>query len=133
MKALLSTLLLIIALTGSAAAQMKDWHAERAVSSTPPAELIDALTRQMADKLHLNEGQYIRLRAVNEIKLTAIDEIEWQYQDLAKRNAKVSELESQYEAECSRILTPSQLSLYHTEFLHDAVPAKTASKENGVG
>lgn len=133
MKALFLTITLLIALVGSATAQMKDWHAERAISSTPPAEMIDELTRQMARKLQLNEGQYVKLRAVNQIKLTTVEEIEWQYTDLAKRNAKLNELENQYEAECSRILTPTQLSLYHTEFLHDAKPVKVDAKENGVG
>jgi len=133
MKSLFLTITLLIALAGSAAAQMKDWHAERAVSSTPPAEMIDELTRQMARKLQLNEGQYVKLRAVNQIKLTTVEEIEWQYTDLAKRNAKLNELENQYEVECSRILTPTQLSLYHSEFLHDAKPTKVDAKENGVG
>ncbi|OUJ74589.1 hypothetical protein [Hymenobacter crusticola] len=133
MKALFLTLALLVALVSSAAAQMNDWRAERAVSSAPPAETVDALTRQMANKLHLNEGQYVQLRAVNQTKLTAIEEIEWQYTDIIKRNAKLNELEGQYEAECSRILTPNQLSLYHDEFLRDTKPSKTASKENGVG
>ncbi|WP_324670702.1 hypothetical protein [Hymenobacter sp. GOD-10R] len=133
MKALFFTFALLVALVNSAAAQMNDWRAERAVSSAPPAEMIDNLTRQMANKLHLNEGQYVQLRAVNEIKLTAIEEIEWQYTDVIKRNAKLNELEGQYEAECSRILTPTQLSLYHSEFLHDAKPSNVSSKENGVG
>jgi len=95
--------------------------------------MVDELTRQMANKLHLNEGQYIQLRAVNQIKLTVVDEIKWQYTDMAKRNAKLNELESQYEAECSHILTPTQLSLYHSEFLHDVKPSKVDAKENGVG
>jgi len=133
MKALFLALFSVFALAGSATAQMKDWHAERAVSSAPPAEMVDELTRQMANKLHLNEGQYIQLRAVNQIKLTVVDEIKWQYTDMAKRNAKLNELESQYEAECSHILTPTQLSLYHSEFLHDVKPSKVDAKENGVG
>ena len=87
----------------------------------------------MANKLHLNEGQYIHLRAANEIKLTTLEQIEWQYSDVAKRNTRTVELEDQYEAECRRILTPTQLSLYHEEYQRGTTPTKTGPKENGVG
>ncbi|WP_126695577.1 hypothetical protein [Hymenobacter gummosus] len=93
----------------------------------------DELTRQMANRLHLNEAQYIRLKAANQIKLARTDEIQWQYkQDPSTLQAKLQELDAQYEAECRRILTPSQISLMHAEQSQPVLP-KTEPAGNGLG
>ncbi|SNC63500.1 hypothetical protein SAMN06265337_0889 [Hymenobacter gelipurpurascens] len=134
MKSLLSTLILLVALSTAASAQMKERHAELPGVGTPSATQVDEATRQMSNQLHLNEAQFIRLRAANKIKLARLDEIQWQYEsDAAMRNAKLLELESQFEAECSRILTPSQLSMYQNEQKRDSVPTAPASNEGGIG
>ncbi|MBC6699323.1 hypothetical protein [Hymenobacter sp. BT190] len=134
MKTIVFTLLLMIGLVGVAAAQKQDRHAELPGIGEPPAALVDEMTRQMSNSLHLNEAQFIRLRAVNQIKLTRMDEISWQYKDdVAQQRAKLGELEAQYEVECSRILTPSQLSLYRAEQHQDTVPVKTDPQEGGLG
>ncbi|QJX48562.1 hypothetical protein HMJ29_17210 [Hymenobacter taeanensis] len=134
MKALLSTIILVVTLVTSASAQMKERHAEVPGNDAPSAARIDDVTRQICNQLQLNEAQYIRLRAINKIKLARLDEIQWQYQDdAAMRTAKLSELESQFETECSRILTPTQLSLYHEEFKREETPSTPANNEGGIG
>ena len=134
MKSVVFTLLLFVGLASTAAAQKQDRHAELPGVGGPPAVRVEEMTRQMSSVLHLNEAQYIRLRAVNQIKLTRMDEISWQYKDdVAQQRAKLGELEAQYEDECSRILTPSQLSLYRAEQQQDTVPVKTDPQEGGLG
>jgi hypothetical protein len=134
MKSAVFTLLLLTGLAGTAAAQKQDRHAELPGSDGPSASRVDELTREMCNTLHLNEAQYIRLRAANQIKLTRMEEISWLYKDdVAQEHVKLSELEAQYEDECSRILTPSQLSIYRAEQQKDAVPEKTNPQEGGLG
>ncbi|MCB2376916.1 hypothetical protein LGH70_04945 [Hymenobacter sp. BT635] len=133
MKSLLLTLTLLLSLVSAASAQKKDKHAEMPGSEDVSEARVADLTRQMCNQLHLNEAQYIRLRAANRIKLARLDEIQWQYKDNAQQqHAKIAELEAQYEAECSRILTPSQLSVYRDQQQHDSVP-QPASNEGGIG
>ncbi|WBA42914.1 hypothetical protein [Hymenobacter canadensis] len=134
MKSAAFTLLLFAGLASSAAAQKQDRHAELPGIGDPSAARVEEMTRQMSNTLHLNEAQFIRLRAVNQIKLTRMDEISWQYKDdIAQQRAKLGELEAQYEDECSRILTPSQLSLYRAEQQQDSVPPKADPQEGGLG
>ncbi|AII53969.1 hypothetical protein [Hymenobacter sp. APR13] len=134
MKSAVFTLLLTVGLASSAAAQKQDRHAELPGIGEPPAARVEEMTRQMSNSLHLNEAQYIRLRAVNQIKLARMDEISWQYKDdIAQQRAKLGELEAQYEDECSRILTPSQLSIYRSEQRQDTVPATPDPQEGGLG
>lgn len=92
------------------------------------------MTRQMSSQLKLSEAQVVRLRAVNKIKLARVDEIKWDYyQDPATRNSKMMELEAQYESECGRILTPTQLSMLQEENKRDAVPTSPTTNDGGVG
>ncbi len=134
MKSVVFTLLLLTGLAGTAAAQKQDRHAELPGSDGPSASRVDGLTREMCNTLHLNEAQYILLWAANQVKLARMEEISWLYKDdVAQEHAKLSELEAQYENECSRILTPSQLSVYRAEQQKDTVPTKTDSQEGGLG
>ncbi|GAB3223782.1 hypothetical protein GCM10027346_03190 [Hymenobacter seoulensis] len=88
----------------------------------------------MNKQLRLNEAQYIQLRAVNKIKIARADEIQWEFYDNPSlRSAKLAELEAQYEQECSRILTPSQLSLLRDEQKREVVPVPTDGNEGGLG
>lgn len=85
--------------------------AAQAQTTTPPLTPAQ-LTREMTERLHLNDGQYVRLLAVNKTWLTHQREIEQATQhDPAARKARLAELQGQYEQECARILSPSQLSL----------------------
>jgi TolA-binding protein len=134
MKAFFFTLLLFSGLATAASAQMRDRHAERPGTGETSSVRVDEMTRQMCDRLHLNEAQYIRLRSANQIKLARLDEIQWQYKnDPTQRHNMMSELEAQYESECSRIMTPSQLSLYKSEQQHDSVPTQPNQNEGGLG
>jgi len=134
MKSLVIALFLLVGLTSSAAAQKREHLSELPGFNGPSPLIVEELTRKMANSLHLNEAQYIRLRNTNEAKLIRLDEISWQYKDNeAEYQAKIGELEAQYEIECSRILTPSQLSLFHTEQQRDATPTKAEPQEGGLG
>jgi hypothetical protein len=125
--------LLLSGLVSIASAQMKDRIASAPGRFGNTPVTADELTRQMANRLRLNEAQYIRLKAVNQIKLARTDEIQWQYQqDPTVRQAKLQELEAQYEAECRRILTPSQISLMHADQPQPVMP-KTEPAGNGLG
>ncbi|WP_226915556.1 hypothetical protein [Hymenobacter siberiensis] len=78
-------------------------------SSTEAAAIAE--TREMTNRLHLNEGQFLKLLPLNRTRLAGMHNIDQQYRaDEPTRAAKVAELEAQFEQECSRILTPSQLS-----------------------
>lgn len=134
MKNIVLTLLLLGGLSCAAMAQRKDVHAELPGSGEVSAVQVDEMTRQMCNVLHLNEAQYIKLRTANQIKLARIEEISWQFKDnVAEKRAKIGELEAQYEMECGRILTPSQLSMLRNEQQRDAVPAKADPTEGGLG
>ncbi|MDU0370180.1 hypothetical protein [Hymenobacter endophyticus] len=127
-------LLVLIGLSFGAQAQMKDRHAERPGPPEYFSAQAEEVTRLMSDQLHLNEAQIIQMRAINKIKLCRADEIQWQYQDnLAERNAHLAELETQFESECSRILTPSQLSLLRDDKQLDAAPIPLNTTEGGLG
>ncbi|WP_126546821.1 hypothetical protein [Hymenobacter amundsenii] len=132
MKAFFLALSLFIGLGTAAQAQLKDHHSERPGNSSPTAAQADALTRQMSQQLSLNEAQIIKLRTVNKIKLARTDEIKWQFhEDPLECKAKLIELQSQYENECGRILTPSQLSALRDEH-PESVPTPPSS-EGGLG
>lgn len=134
MKALFVTLLLVVGLHSAASAQKQDRHAELPGANAVSQLRLSTITRQMCNEMRLNEAQYIRLRAINKTKLARLDEISWQYRDnVVLQQARISELEAQYEAECSRILSPTQLTFLHAELQHDTVPATTDPLEGGIG
>ncbi|MBH8569221.1 hypothetical protein KB206_10025 [Microvirga sp. STS02] len=91
-----------------------------------------AETREMTKRLQLNEGQFLKLLPLNRTKLAGLHSIDQQYKaDEATRAAKTAELEAQFEQECSRILTPSQLSqLQQQNGQPNNAPANTG---NGLG
>ncbi|NML64134.1 hypothetical protein HHL22_02850 [Hymenobacter sp. RP-2-7] len=79
--------------------------------TTPAAVAAATQTREMAERLKLNEAQYIRLLRVNRTRLDRQQEIELANKtNPARRSTLLAELQGQYEQECSRILSPSQLS-----------------------
>jgi hypothetical protein len=79
--------------------------------SPDPGSTATALTREMSNRLQLNEGQYVKLHSINRMRLQQQQEIErTTTKDASARTAQLAELQEQYEQECARILTPSQLS-----------------------
>ncbi len=133
MKALIVALLLL-GFCSVAHAQRQDRFAERPGDAEPFAAQVEQLTHTMSQQLRLNEAQIIQMRAVNKIKISRAEEIQWQYQhNTAERNARLAELETQYEIECSRILTPSQLSMYHDDKQRDSIAVPVNSTDGGLG
>jgi hypothetical protein len=76
------------------------------------SQSVTAMTREMSNHLQLNEGQYIKLYSINRTRSARQQEIERATaSDASARTTQLAELQGQYEQECARILTPSQLSL----------------------
>lgn len=90
------------------------------------------ITREMTNRLRLNEAQFLKLLPLNRTKLAGLSTINRDYKnDEAARTTKMAELEAQYEDECRRILTPSQLSqLQQSKEQPTTTPGSTG---NGVG
>ena len=132
MKTLLLTLLFLGSLSPMAQAQMKEHFAERPEGIDLTVVQAETLTRQMAVQLQLDEAQVARLLRVNSIRMAQADEIQWQHHEnpLLMQQA-LYELQSHYDKECSRILTPSQLSLMREQ--RPATPAPQSDNEGGLG
>jgi Spy/CpxP family protein refolding chaperone len=130
-NALLLTLLLA-GVSFGAQAQMADRLNEHPTFGKAINADAQVATREMVNRLHLNEGQYLRLLPLNRIKLAGLSSINRDYKnDETARATKTAELEAQYEQECSRILTPSQLSQLQQD---NSQPTPTpASTGNGLG
>jgi hypothetical protein len=93
----LLTLALLLAISGKA--------------QTAPPQTPTELTREMSAHLHLNEGQFVRLLTLNRTRQLRQSEIEQATKmDLPGRASQLAELQAQYELECGRIMSPSQLS-----------------------
>ncbi|WP_181305378.1 hypothetical protein [Rufibacter sp. XAAS-G3-1] len=89
-------------LTGAAATS-------RAVLSMSAQEM----SRQMYNELQLNEGQYIKLRALNQARFDKFSEIEKMYgNDAQMRDAKIKEVNQQLDQEFAQVLTPKQFTAY---------------------
>ncbi|MCC3152559.1 hypothetical protein Q3A66_05245 [Hymenobacter sp. BT770] len=137
-KILFASLTVLLALGSfSAHAQMADRLSEHptfnksAMKESVGPDAV-ALTREMTIKLHLNEAQILNLLALNRTKLAGLKNINQEYKDdEATRAAKTAELESQFEQECSRVLTPSQLSQLHQETEHPTTAPGNSG--NGLG
>lgn len=76
-----------------------------------PSQTPVELTRDMSARLQLNEGQFVKLLTLNRTRQTRQREIEQTTKtDAAARTSQLAELQAQYEQECGRIMSPSQLS-----------------------
>ena len=121
----------------SANAQMSDRlseHPSMGASSVGKSIRDDAvaMTREMTNRLRLNEAQFMKLLPLNRIKLAGLSSINREYKDdAAVRAAKVAELEAQFEQECSRILTPTQLSQLQQK--NNQPTTTPANAGNGLG
>lgn len=134
LKSIVSAVIMCLGLAAlPAQAQMADRLSEHPKMSKATGEDIMAITRDMTNRLHLNEGQFLKLLPLNRTKLAGLHSINREYQnDEATRAAKTVELEAQYEQECSRILTPSQLSQLQQNKSDQPASAPAASG-NGLG
>ena len=85
--------------------------AATAQAQTPALPTPIEQTREMSARLHLNEGQFVRLLTLNRTRQTRQQEIEQATsRDLAARTSQLAELQAQYEQECARLMSPTQLS-----------------------
>lgn len=84
-----------------------------AVGNDPKtAQAVTTMTREMSNRMLLNEAQYIKLYTINRTRFNRQQEIEHATaSDVAARTSQLAELQGQYEQECARILTPTQLSM----------------------
>lgn len=115
----------------SARAQMADRITEQPTPREASRQEVVAQTREMANRLHLNEGQYLQLLPLNRTRLSTLSGINREYRaDATTRAMKAAELEAQFEQECSRILTPSQLSQLQREAQPTTAPTNAG---NGLG
>jgi hypothetical protein len=128
---LLITVLFLALGSQSAKAQMADRITDRPTPREASRQEVVAQTREMANRLHLNEAQYLQLLPLNRTRLSTLNGINREYRtDATTRASKAAELEAQFEQECSRILTPSQLS----QLQREAQPANApATAGNGLG
>ena len=133
LKPIISVLIMCLALLAQPAqAQMADRLSEHPKANQESVAEAIAVTREMTIRLHLNEGQFLKLLPLNRTKLAGLNSIEREYRnDEAVRAAKAAELQAQYEQECSRILTPSQLSQLQQE--HEQPTTAPANTGNGLG
>jgi DNA replication protein DnaD len=80
-------------------------------AQTAPPQTPTELTREMSNRLQLNEGQFVKLLTLNRTRQTRQQEIEQATKnDTSARNSQLTELQNQYDQECGRIMSPSQLS-----------------------
>lgn len=115
-----------------AQAQMADRLSEHPKASKAGGADAVVVTRDMTNRLRLNEGQFLKLLPLNRTRLAGLRTINREYRnDEATKAAKTAELEAQYEQECSRILTPSQLSQLQQQ--HEQPASAPANSGNGLG
>ena len=70
-------------------------------------------TRAMAQKIGLNEREYITLRKLNQERIAQTAEVENMYSnDPAMRDMKIREIDEHYEARLIAVLNPKQQEAY---------------------
>jgi hypothetical protein len=72
-----------------------------------------ALTRTIAEKAHLDEGQYLRLKQLNTQMLTEMDELKTKLAgDPTALDQRMADAQAKYEADLMSLLRPNQIALY---------------------
>jgi len=105
----LSALPLFALLAVSAHAQTQPATQPRTHGGAPTAAT--ELTRAMSTRLQLNEGQYVQLLRINRARQLQQQTIEQAtIGNESARATRLAELQAQYEQECGRVLSPSQLA-----------------------
>jgi hypothetical protein len=107
MKNFISTLVLFMAISTSLVAQDR--------SSAPVNARTKAyqITRIMSDQLRLNESEYIRLRTLNEERVMQTEEAAVEFKnDLVMKDAKLKEIEDNFDRQVQGMLTARQLDAY---------------------
>ncbi|MDU0370196.1 hypothetical protein ACFPAF_07330 [Hymenobacter endophyticus] len=72
-----------------------------------------ALTRSIADKAHLDEGQIVRVKQLNLRMLTEIEELKARFvADPTLLDQRLAQAQAQYENNLTALLRPTQLALF---------------------
>ncbi|GGF09396.1 hypothetical protein [Hymenobacter cavernae] len=72
------------------------------------------MTRQIASKVKLSEGQYVKVRKLNLQMLTAVADLKAQYAaDPAALDERMAEVQMHYEWDMAAILWPTQMMAYN--------------------
>ncbi|MFD2245478.1 hypothetical protein [Pontibacter ruber] len=70
-------------------------------------------TRALANKLLLNEAEYIQLKKLNRERMLKLDEIAQTFSnDVISREAKTEEVEKAFTKRIRKFLTPTQMQAY---------------------
>ncbi|SHJ50909.1 hypothetical protein SAMN02745146_3290 [Hymenobacter daecheongensis DSM 21074] len=91
------------------------------------------ITRPLINKLKLNEAEYVRLRMLHKRWLVGLDDINRHTANPMLRKVEKMGLESRFEQECQRVLTPSQIGELRLDAPHDVIPAQPADNQGGLG
>ena len=87
-------------------------------------------TRQMAQKLSLNEREYITLRKLNQERISQTAEVESMYSnDPSMRDMKIREIDEHFDARLTAVLNPKQLEAYATYKQETETPVNIAGAE----
>ncbi|TGE28717.1 hypothetical protein [Hymenobacter metallicola] len=72
-----------------------------------------ALTRTMAEKARLDEGQYLKVKQLNLRMLTEMDDLKTRFAaDPAIMDQQLASAQSRYEMELASLLRPAQFAVY---------------------
>ncbi|TGE24491.1 hypothetical protein E5K00_04560 [Hymenobacter aquaticus] len=72
-----------------------------------------SLTRAMAEKARLDEGQYLKVKQLNLRMLTEVDDLKVRFAaDPAILDQQLATAQSRYEAELASVLRPAQFAVY---------------------
>lgn len=92
-----------------------------------------ALTKPLINQLKLNEGEYVRLRMLHKRWLVGVADIKQSTPNPLVQRIEMMGLESRFEQECTRVLTPQQVSELRQDTPHDVMPAQPADDQGGLG
>jgi hypothetical protein len=103
-----ATILLLCSMCYAGSAQ-----AAAPADGTRMNERAKAMTRQMAEKLPLSEGQYVKVRQLNLRLLTETAELRKQLaNDATALDEALANVQMRYEWDLATILRPRQMALY---------------------
>jgi hypothetical protein len=103
-----TTILLLCSMCYASSAQ-----AAAPTDGTRINERAKAMTRQMAEKLPLSEGQYVKVRQLNLRLLTETAEMRKQFvNDATALDEALANVQMRYEWDLATILRPRQMALY---------------------
>jgi len=72
-----------------------------------------ALTRAVASKVHLDEGQYLKLKRINVRMLTAVNNVKNHFgSSSAMSDEHLAAIQANYQSELLELLRPAQLVAY---------------------